>query len=116
MSCGCCGRVGIPNAANLLIDLGADIHAKDSESRTALMHIQDIEIITRLIELGADVNARDNQGRTPIMYQSEWECIRTLLDAGADINARDNKGQTPLFYHLDDEFVADRLFEFGAKL
>jgi ankyrin repeat protein len=52
-----------------------------------------------LLELGADVMARNETGRTPLhnaAHSGELEISRVLVDKGAEIMARDEVEQTPL--------------------
>ena len=74
----------------LLLNAGADIHAKDNEGKTALYHgiiNLNFEAVEFLIQSGADVNAADNDGKTaietmPILPRSA-DMIRLLLKNGA---------------------------------
>ncbi|CAM9947558.1 unnamed protein product [Ectocarpus sp. 8 AP-2014] len=58
--------------------------------------------VRELLELGADVDARDGCGRTPLFQASKrgagggCETIRELLKGGADVQARSEDGDTPL--------------------
>ena len=61
------------------------------------------EAAEQLIEHGADLEARDNKGRTPLLGGiasplCELGTIRALLDRNADVNAQDNNGCTPLHH------------------
>ncbi len=52
----------------------------------------DVTDITRLIEMGADVNARDGYERTPLhvaTYFRRHEAIAALANAGADLGAKE---------------------------
>jgi ankyrin repeat protein len=64
-----------------------------------------------LVNRGADVNARDREGNTPlhtvVLSRSDnltafirTDIVNFLLNRGADVNARDNLGHTPLFWLL----------------
>jgi len=55
----------------------------------------------KLIELGADVNARNDDGSTALMWANSVEQAKLLLDAGADVNARNNEGLTVMEYFED---------------
>lgn len=49
-----------------------------------------------LIELGAGVNARDLEGRTPLHRVRSARMVRALVAAGADVSVRDEEEMTPL--------------------
>jgi ankyrin repeat protein len=115
-------RTGNVTAAQLLIDRGATIDAKEKwGGQTALMWAaarRHPEMMKLLIAKGADVNARsinrdyqrhvtaegrpknlDTGGLTPLLYASRENClacVKVLLDKGADINLPDPDGVPPL--------------------
>jgi ankyrin repeat protein len=74
----------------------------------------------RLIDLGADVNARNDAGATALMWAvDDLEITRLLLDRGADANARSVDGRTPLLLaagRAGGSDVAKLLLDRGAKV
>ena len=61
------------------------------------------EIAESLIDLGADVNARDKEGMTALMLiaRKRWGICRfaeCLIKNGADMERKDNKGRTALVH------------------
>ena len=137
-------RTGQIDAAELLIDAGADVNAKERwAGQTALMwagaQLQP-EMVKLLLANGAEVDARSTVrqwtrkvsseprpkelaqgGLTPLMFAARTgciECAELLLDAGADINLPDPYGVTPLLVatlNLQNDFAA-YLVEKGADI
>ncbi len=60
------------------------------------------DVVKKMIDLGADLNARDNNGDTPLFMAAYGnknpEVIKALLKYGADVNIRDDSGKTALEY------------------
>lgn len=95
-------------AAQFLIDHGANINAKDSNSDTPLMRatIMHTYVFPRstatlklLIQKGADVNCKNLQGDTPLIQAARdgsSKVIKILLENGADLTIRSNRGKTAI--------------------
>ena len=93
-----------------LVEIGADVKARDIDGRTVLHHLPhtNIEMTRFLISSGADVNA--NQFKMPPIHQL-WggpelgtkAVISFLLEHGAHINATDFWRRTPLFYSATED-------------
>ena len=86
-----------PSDFRNLIDLGADIHATNSNGATVLMiaaaNTSYPDVITILTNAGIDVNAKSNDGQTALMYAARFnknpQILIALINAGADVNAKD---------------------------
>ncbi len=68
----------------------------------------DHKTIATLIVAGADLEARDSQGRTALMRAAEKgyaDIVRILLDAGAHVSTQDKFGLTALFMAVDKNHV-----------
>ena len=102
-----------PEVIRTLVELGADVNARNNANRTALIYAAESnknpEVIRTLVELGADVNARDMNGSTPLTQAASLnknpEVIRALIELGADVNAKDILNDaTPLVLALSGPF------------
>ena len=94
-----------PELAELLIDRGADVSAKNDMGMTPLHCASYGNIVEVLVRRGADVNARARNGWTPLHVQSQegedtgaLEVMEALLEAGANPNLTDEKGNTPMAF------------------
>ena len=71
--------------------LDEDLLNMAGKGQTALVEV--------LLELGADVHAKDENGQTALMIataEGHPETVAALLDAGADVNVEDKNGGTAL--------------------
>lgn len=106
------------NIAKVLINYGANLDAKNKQSKTPIMvaiENRNIVAVQLLIRSGADVTIEDNFGSTPLHAAIELEnwiaednslydivdevnlyIVKSLIDHGANVNARDMDSETPL--------------------
>lgn len=89
------------NAAQILLDAGADINAV-SRGFTPL-HLAAQQGLTKtmaiLTERGADIEATTPDGRTPLHAAADNnrpKAVKLLIERGANINAATSDGSTPL--------------------
>ena len=85
-------------ACKLLLDLDADVSARNSEGRTALMMSNTTELTRLLLEAGSNVNTTDNEGKTALMIATTNEQAKLLIEAGAELDIVDKKGNTAVVY------------------
>ena len=101
-----------PEVARMLIEHGADVHARSKGGFTALMFAAqqgDQESAQVLLNAGADVNAATPDGDTPLLVASlsgYEELSIYLLNQGANPNAVERNGITALHYALLSGLVA----------
>ncbi|CAL1538745.1 unnamed protein product [Lymnaea stagnalis] len=105
----CFSHQSRPDAVQLLLQWGADVHACSKMKETALHYacnIQDVEKIRLLLAYGADVNAQDTLRFSPLMMAMKGfslhplksqtnlgiSLVRLLLAAGARLQ-QDNLGR-----------------------
>ena len=122
---------GNVKVAQLLLERGANINARNKEGHTPLHRVlvrlgyfggaDCFDIIQLLFEHGADVDALDDAQSAPLHVASQsgsTEATRLLLEHGAVVDARDNKDSTPL--HVASQCgkaeVARLLLEHGANI
>ena len=115
---------GDNDAVKRLLDLGADVNARNEVNATALMWAtDDVEKVRLLVARGADVNARSDDGRTPLMIASKRngsaDVVKLLLERGADPSAQTGGllgPTTPLSeaMYAGDESVFRLLLDKGA--
>jgi WD40 repeat protein/ankyrin repeat protein len=88
-----------PDTGYVLLSLGADPDARDSDGRTPLLLTYDIHLAKALLARGANPNTSDKLGDTPIIKWSDHaqtHLVKLLLDHGADVNAADKNGAAAL--------------------
>lgn len=86
-------------AAELLLEAGANLHHRDATGKTPL-HYEDtrVAVLQLLIERGALVTATDNDGATPLHRAYSADEVNLFLKHGASVHSADRYGRTPLFY------------------
>jgi ankyrin repeat protein len=98
--------------AELLIQTGADVAAKNRRGATSLHYAADgnpiaarwnqaaqVETIACLLDAGADANAFDKSGVAPLHRAVRQRCagaVEVLLRKGANVRLKNKSGSTPL--------------------
>ena len=114
-----------PMIAELLINFGADVDARDnydmSPLHCALKFCETDATAQLLLSHGASFLTSDSNGRTPLHLASRHDhpsIVKLLLKSGADIDVRDNGNMTPLLCALErwgSDAAARLLLEYDAS-
>lgn len=107
-----------PKMAMILMENGADIHARDSHNNTPLHWafkdaIPNIPVIETLLDMGAEVDAKNMFGTTPLhsaCKKGHYDIAMILMDRGANVHHKDNDGRTP--FHFACESGNKKLVDF----
>ncbi|CVL00692.1 uncharacterized protein FMAN_10037 [Fusarium mangiferae] len=81
---------GFQQTVRALLKKGADIHAVNKAGRTPL-HVASVHVAQMLVDAGADIEAKDNRGWTVMHHASKLgdvSMLRFLASHGADFSAR----------------------------
>ena len=95
--------------AQLLLNYGVDINARNIDNWTALMFISaygTVECLNLLLLNGADINTQCKENKTALIHatiKNRQEHISLLLSYGADVNIYDKYDKTALDYTCNDE-------------
>jgi ankyrin repeat protein len=117
-------RDGLDATVRLLLDRGADIHAKNWYGLTAL-HLaagRGHEATVRLLlDRGANIHAKNYEDRTALhlaALDGLDATVRLLLDRGADIDSKNNSGSTALLDAAENghEATVRLLLDRGADI
>ena len=98
-------------------DVNQDYHGANIFSRIVFRGI--IDVVALLIESGADIHARGAGGGSPshtAASRNYPEIIQLLIDAGIDIDVKEDDGRNPLYYAANYSQIdaARRLLQLGA--
>lgn len=99
-----------------LIELGANIEAKNKEGQTPLISavlLGNVALVKELLAKGADVNAVDKDGNTPLIYATHLnnpEIIEAVLSANElDVSHKNNKGVSAYTISLSRDFIVSTI-------
>jgi hypothetical protein len=114
------GRVQI---GQCLLDLGANINARDDDRDTPLMNAVyegHVEFARMLLERGAVIDAQGYYGETALhraIRLEHTQAVQLLLEHGADLNVRDNDGKTSseLASLCGNQEIVELLSVYGAE-
>jgi ankyrin repeat protein len=97
--------IGMPPVVNLLVDLGAELEARDSLGRTPLIQAAiagNSAVVSVLLAAGANADAAESFHGTTALHLAAFRDRREIIDAllayGAAVDVADKQGETPLFW------------------
>ena len=94
---------GIRAALKAGADVNARDAEHDEAAIVLAAKFGDAEIIQTLIDVGAEIDARDDTGRTALFFaQVGSDVFSRLLAAGADVKATDRDGNTILIQKVSE--------------
>ncbi|TYZ65494.1 hypothetical protein PybrP1_001545, partial [[Pythium] brassicae (nom. inval.)] len=106
--------------AALLLEHNADVHARNRQHETPLIHSvwvdDDVDLARLYLDSGADVYAKDSSGNSPLHRAKSGEMVRFLLKRGAGVDLVDDCNRTPLFMiaRLGSPDAIEELLKAGA--
>ncbi|KAL8847864.1 MAG: hypothetical protein Q9221_007115 [Calogaya cf. arnoldii] len=114
-------------AVRLLLDRGADIHARSPTNGTPLLHACEtmhLATVDLLLMRGSNIHAFDEFGWTPLhrallqRTPEPPELLQRLVDQGCDVDARGQYRKTPLHFAVErsDALAVNFLLRNGADI
>jgi ankyrin repeat protein len=91
---------GSAEVVKILIDAGADVHAKDDFDWTPLHTASCAEVAEFLIIQGADVNAKAQRQFTPLHTLEDPGAAEVVIERGGNVNKPTSQGITPIYWQL----------------
>lgn len=86
--------------AELLINHGSDVHARNNDGDTILMGaVCNSKTVSMLLSQGVDPNIQNKYGESALLRSVEFDffdTVKLLLDHGANVQLRGSMGETPL--------------------
>jgi ankyrin repeat protein len=92
--------LGKTEAAEILIDAGADLNYQNADGSTALhtaAAFGKVDVAKILIDTGIDLNIKNNEGSTALhtaAFLCRMEIVKALLEKGADKTLKNKTGKT----------------------
>ncbi|KAM0256388.1 hypothetical protein ACHAQJ_005039 [Trichoderma viride] len=93
---------GKTDVVKRLLDLGADIEARNKHDNTPLHDAArsgKTDMVKLLLDRGADIEAKNKRNNTPLhdaAQSGKSDMVKLLLDQGANMEAKGNNGNVPL--------------------
>jgi hypothetical protein len=84
---------------HVLIDAGADVHARSSRGNTILHYLRDAPLAERVLALGADPQVQSETGESILSHAAhcgDLDLVKLYVRAGVDPLSLDYAGRTPL--------------------
>ena len=79
----------------IILAVGTNIVEAEDKDLFEATFYNDLGMVRSLLEIGADVNAKDKNGKTAlVMASNDTELVKLLLDKGADVNTKDKDNKT----------------------
>lgn len=107
------------DAAQLLLDNGAEIDAPSSATVEPVLHsairAHSVDTVSLLLDRGANLTRRNHAGETPLhvaCFVQSLECVKLLLGReGVDVNAVAKDRRTPLHFAVMSTSASPELIE-----
>lgn len=108
------------DCAKRLIELGADMMARDTNNKTPLLYaieLQQMDGVRLLVESGADINQTTVEGCTVLHHAIGFtfnDAVKYLLEQGIKVNQQNDKGMTALHCAWGNNYGIKILLSNGA--
>jgi len=113
---------GHDDVAEILINKGADVNAKDAAGYTPLVYAAlegHTDILALMIKHGGDVNTKTKNGKYVLTWAVENgnnDAVKTLIEAGADVNIKSPCGASLVLTAVINNHTDTAIMLVGNKI